>query len=260
MIRLTRFISYKSYIESEKETTKLTSEKFKKELMLYARFFDLFMETIDCIGESTESKLIDSEGKNATIIILPRVVQSIESIRLLTTKGHYYDSAIIERSLLESLGLCAHLSSNEEEAKRWIRGEKIKLPSIDLLDFPRWLHVGKDDDRWKKFWNVLYGQLCNYVHTNIRSAASLIRRDRKKEERIGGVMSGRLKCQYAALFDGSRAREILADLVLATLIVENIFKEELRPYKKRQRKLERLIARAVLTFPKSIRTGRQGKA
>jgi hypothetical protein len=88
----------------------------------------------------------------------------------------------------------------------------------------------------------------------------LIRRDRKKEERIGGVMSGRLKCQYAALFDGSRAREILADLVLATLIVENIFKEELRPYKKRQRKLERLIARAVLTFPKSIRTGRQGKA
>ena len=247
---MTRFPSYKSYIKGEEETTKLTFEKFKEEFRQYELFFDLFMETIDCLARSTKSKVPDTEGKGATIAILPRVAQSMESIRLLTAKGHYYDAAIIERSLLESIGLCAHLSSNEEEASRWIRGEPIKLASIDLVDLGRWLHLGKHDTKMKKVWNAVYGQLCNYVHTNVRGAVSMMGRFEKKEKRIGGVMSGTIYFQYAPRFDESRAKGIAAFPVLVTLIVEDIFKAELKPYKKRQKKSDGLH-RQYLTLLKS---------
>ncbi len=235
MIRLPRFRDYK---KGEEETAKLTSEKFKKELRLYERFFDLFMETIDCISESTESKLLDSKGKAATIVILPRVVQSMESIRLLRAIGHYYDSAIIERSLLESIGLCAHLSSNEEEATHWLHGKKIELAAIELLDLVRWLRLGKDA-KMKTSYKAIYGQLCNYVHTNISGVASFGRID-KKERRVGGVMSGSIAFQYAPVFDKSGAKGIAVFPLLATFILEIIFKEELKPYKKRQKKSYRL--------------------
>lgn len=97
---------YKDFIERADETAKVTLKKFKQEFKLYERLFDLCMETYDCIAKSTESELLDSRAKDAVLFILPSIVLSLQSIRLLTAKGYYYDSTIIKRGFLESIGLC----------------------------------------------------------------------------------------------------------------------------------------------------------
>jgi hypothetical protein len=237
LIGLTGFPSFKIFEKKEEETAEATFKKLKKEFELFERCFDLFMETIDCVAKSTESKLLDSEGKNATFIILPRIVQSIQSFRLLIIRGYYYDSRIIGRSLLESIGLCSHLSANEEEAIRWLHGKRIKLASIHLLD--SWLHI-RDDVKAKKAYEAMWGGLCNFVHTDIRGATYLIDRFSKKTKIIDGAIAGNVTFQFVSRFDKKEAKEIADIPLFATLMLEDIFQTELKPYKKRQKKSRRL--------------------
>lgn len=239
---MTGISHFKFCVEKEEETTKVTFVKFKKEFKLYERCFDLFMETIDCILESTENKLFDSKAKNAISFILPRIVQSMQSIRLLQTKGYYCDSAIIERSLHESIGLCAYLSSDEEEAIRWLHGKPIKVASIHLFDHvTRLLRVGKHDDVTKR----VYGQLCDYVHTNVRSAITLITLSRIEVKTIGGKDASSITLQFIPQFDEKKVEGISVYPLLATLLLQEIFEKELKPDRKRQKKLERLLDTAL---------------
>jgi hypothetical protein len=225
---------YKDFVESEEETAKATLRKFKQDFKLYKRCFDLCMETFDCIAKSRESRLISSKGKDATLIILPSIMQSVQSIRLLTTRGYYYDSAIVVRSLLESLGLCTYLSTDDEEANRWLHGKSIKLASIHLLDYT----FGKNDTRVKR----LYGHLCNYVHRNIRSAIYFYRGGHEPKVRKDANMEGGvIDLQFVPQFDKREATHTSSYPLLAALMLQDIFKEELKPYKNIQRKTHRLF-------------------
>jgi hypothetical protein len=240
-MKLTHVSDYKIYVEDEEEVQKVTFKKFKEEFKLYERSFDMLMETIDCVFNSAEGKLLDSLGKTATVIILPRIVQSIQSIRLLIAKGHYYDYSIIGRSLLESIGLCAHISSNEEEAKRWIDGKPIELASIHLIDLARWLKLGKDSAKIGKDYRAVYGHLCDYVHTNLKGASSLIAEFGKKKKRIGNLNGRMIALKFTPQFEGTEGRSIAIFPIYATLIIQDIFKTELKPYKRRQKKFDRLF-------------------
>jgi hypothetical protein len=233
MIKLT-ISPYKNFVERADETAKVTLKKFKQEFKLYERLFSLFEETNDCIAKSTENELLDSTAKNAVLFILPRIVQSLQSIRLLTAKGHYYDSAIIKRALLESIGLCEYLSSSEEEADRWFHGKKIKLASIHLFDYALRIDHAKTE--------TFYGLLCDYVHTNLRGALSLYGGRAKVEKRKQTDITGsvKVKFQFAPKFDQKEVIGISSYPMLATLMLEHIFKKELEPYENRQKKSDRL--------------------
>jgi hypothetical protein len=235
VIRLTNSTPYKHFAVKEEETLRITLKKFKQDSKLYEHCFDLCMETFDCIAKSRESEIISSKGKDTTLIILPSIMQSMQSIRLLATRGYYYDSAIIVRSLLESIGLCQYLSTDNEEAIRWIHGKRIKLAGIHLFDYA----FAKDDAKVKS----LYGHLCNYVHRNIRSAIYFykgvhepkVRKDANTEEGV------RVNFQFVPQFDKKEAPQTSIYPLLVALMLRDIFKEELKPYKDMQRKTHRLF-------------------
>jgi hypothetical protein len=240
---LTDVSHFKSCVEKEEETAKVTFEKLKKEFRLYERCFDLCMEEINCILDSTENKLFDSKAKEAISFILPRIVQSMQSIRLLQTKGYYCDSAILERSFYESVGLCAYLSFDEEEAIRWLHEKPIKVASIHLFDYvTRLLRVGEHDAGMKR----VYGRLCDYVHTNVRSTITLITWSRNDVKIVSGIDSGIVTLQFIPQFDEKNVGKIALLPLLVILVLEEIFKKELKLDRKRQKKLKRLLELALL--------------
>jgi len=235
MIRLTDSTPYKHFVEREEETVKVTLKKLKQDFKLYERCFDLCMETFDCMAKSRESEIVSSKGKDATLIILPSIMQSVQSIRLLITRGYYYDSAIVVRSLLESVGLCTYLSTDDEEANRWVHGKRIKLAGIHLFDYA----FGKNDAKVRR----LYGLLCNYVHRNIRSAIYFYRGTHeqkvKKDANTEGGVS--VDLQFVPQFDKKEATLTSTYPLLVALMLQEIFKEELKPYKNIQSKTHRLF-------------------
>lgn len=237
MIKLT-ISPYKDFVDIADKTAKFTLKKFKQEFKLYERLFDLCMETYDYIAKSSESELIDSRAKNAVLFILPRIVQSLQSIRLLTAKGYYYDSTIIKRGLLESIGLCKYLSSNEEEADQWLNGKKVELASIHLFDYALKL----DQAEMKTSARAFYGQLCDFVHTNLRGALSLYGGEAKVGKRKQTVIAGsvKVKFQFAPKFDEKGVIGISSYPMLANQMLEHVFEKELKRYGNRQKKSEML--------------------
>lgn len=234
MIKLTHS-ALQDFVKTEEETIKVTLKKFKQDFKLYKRCFDLCIETFDYIAKSRESKFISSKGKDATLIILPSIMQSVQSIRLLSTRGYYYDSAIIMRSLLESIGLCTYLSTDDEKANLWLHGKSIKLASIHLFDYT----FSKNDPRVKR----LYGHLCNYVHRNIYSAIYFYRGSHKPKVKKNANTEGsvRVDLQFVPQFDKKEARQTSAYPLLTALMLQDIFKEELKPYTNIRRKTDRLF-------------------
>lgn len=241
---MARVSQFKSYREKEEETAKVTLKKFKNELRLYERCFDMCTETIDCIFDSTDNRLFDSNAKNMISIILPRIMQSMQSIMLLKTKGYYCDSMILERSLLESVGLCAYLSSDDEEAIRWLHGKRIKVASIHLFDHAsKLLRIAAHDAEMNK----AYGIASDYVHTNVRGAFTLVTPRMNEVKTVGGIDAGTVALQFTPQFDEKKVGDISVYPLLLTLVLEEIFKKELELNKKRQKKSERLFKLFVRT-------------
>jgi hypothetical protein len=234
---LKRVSPFESYVEHEEKISKTTLEKCKEELKFYERGYDLCVETISCISKSVENKLFDSVAKEAVMVVLPRILNAMQSMRLLRIKGHYYDATIVERNFLESIGLCVYLSSDKEEAFRWMRGKPITVASIRLLDYAdRMFHLGKNDYTMKR----MYGEICHYVHTNVR-AARLAAHVTKKTRRIGEVDANWISLQLTPRFEEEEIGGIGVFPFFATLVLEQIFNNELKLDKRRAKKSKRLF-------------------
>lgn len=203
-----------SFLKDEEEITKETLSHFKKEFELYERSFNLLLETVSYLCDlTTKEKPFGSMAKDAIMFIMPRIVQSMQSIRILSLKGYYYDVSVLRRSLIESIGLCAYFALNEKEAKNWLEGKDVKMAKIRLFDYiPKLL--GREDDSGKS----VYGQLSRYVHTNIRAIVTLI----FKQPKTRG-----LGLKFGPEFDKEDMDEISAYPTLMSLMLMKIFKDEL---------------------------------
>lgn len=153
--------------------------------------------------------------KSAILAIIPRIIRSMQSIRDLTLKGYYYDASVLERSLIESMGLCAYLAFNEKEAENWTKGNDVKTPKIKLFDWAfKLLRVkDKDADSYR-----IYGELCGYVHTSAKAITSLMKFNHGR---------GLVDLQFISNFEKERVHEIASYPTLMLIIVKEIFHDEL---------------------------------
>jgi hypothetical protein len=216
------FPDLRNYLEQEDETTNKTIRKFRKDIKLYERSFSLCSEMVHYLCKRTKEKSMDSTAKEAILLILPRIMQSLQSIRLLTSKGYYYDASIIARSFLEGMGLCAYLSLNEEEAESWIEGNKLKVPTIKLVDYIPKLLMGSYS---KTDLKPVYGRLSDYVHTNVEAVISLVSDWHSKQ-------SGKISVGFTPIFDESKVIKIAHSSMLMAVVLELMFRNELTQGKK----------------------------
>lgn len=231
---------FRTYVEREEETAKVTLEKFKEEFDLYERCYELYLETLDRVRKLKRKGVV---SRLAILLIQPRIIQSLQSIRLLVSKGHYYDSEIVARSLWESLGLCAYISSDEEEARRWLTGKPIRVKSIHLFEhINRLLRYEKYDTEIRQ----VYGNLCNYVHTNVKAVAKSLVFPTQKVKR-----AREFYLPLVPQFDEKKVTGISANPLLATLVMEEIFKKELKLDRKKRRKSDKLVRLFLRTYKES---------
>ena len=209
--------NYTNFLESEDETTKETLSHFKKEFELYERSFNMLSKTVDYLyGLTKKQKLKDSMVRDAVFILLPRIMQSMQSIRVLNLKGYYYDSKILERCLGESIGLCAYFALNEKEAENWIRGRDIKIAKIKLLDYVKVLLNLTVDDEFKS----IYGDESRFVHSNVKAIVSSLA---AKES----VPQSEMGFYFAPTFDREKVCEFAAYPTLMLILLKKIFQNEL---------------------------------
>jgi hypothetical protein len=211
--------NFDSFIKAEDEVTKETLRHFKRMFELYERSFNLLLETVSCLFDLTKTKLPDSTAKEVILLIIPRIIHSIESIRNLTLKGYYYDVAVLQRSLAESMGLIAYFALNEKEAEKWIEGKDIKIPKIELFDFVIKLFGAKDFSAKSD-----YGRLCEYVHTNVRAIVSMLDLNQPAPE-IGLLITPQ--------FDKEKVVVIASYPTIMLIIIQKIFNE--LPEKRREK-------------------------
>ena len=218
---------FNNFLKAEDENTKKTLREFRKEFELYERSFDLLCETLGYLYKWAKPDRTYSTAKFVILSILPRIVQTMQSIRLLTLKGYYYDTAVLERSLVESIGLCAYFALNEKEAENWFKGNDVKIAKIRLPDYiPLLLRVKSEDLESAK---SVYGKLSEYVHTNIKAIVSLVTNFNDKSTRVSFAVIPSFSKEKVTINAGY-------PLCMLCMLVE-IFRDELT--KKRREKILR---------------------
>jgi len=172
---LTEPASLKDFVEAEEKVEKETFRCFNKEIECYEQALNLLLETFDYVAEASEHNALQ-KTESVTILILPRIIHAMQSIKLLNLRGYYYDVKIIERCLIESIGLCAYLALNEEEIENYIHGRKLKVASIRL---PNYI-IKLIDNTIDYEGEPEYGKLSSFVHNRMLAISVLIKRETKK--------------------------------------------------------------------------------
>lgn len=207
---------FNTSLKKEEEITRNTLSQFKRELEFYERSFNLAYDVICYLYDLTKSKKT-SKGKFAIFCMLPRLFGTMQSIRILGLKGYYYDVAILDRTILENLGLCWYLARNEDEAGNWLTGKDISIPRIKLLvELVSLLSPEK-----KKEGKALYGELCNYVHANLRAVGPSFLTPSSSDEEI------RVDVDFPPFYRKKRVPYISLYPIMLLIIIMEVFKSEL---------------------------------
>jgi len=224
---------FDNFLWAEDENTKRTLRQFGNDFELYKRSLNLLCKTTHHLCELTEkdpSKI--PRAKKLILMIISRIIQSMQSIAILNLKGYYYDVKVLERCLIESMGLCAYFALNEKETMNWINGKKDKIAKIKLIDYIPLL-LDLKERRGASF----YGKLSGYVHANARAVASI----------IVDVDHEGISFPLTPIYDREKVSEISFNPTLMMIILEKIFRDELTEERKaeimrfiRQYKAEKL--------------------
>lgn len=219
---------FDTFLWAEDDNTRKTLSRFGKDFELYKRFFNLLCETIHHLYELMEKdprKI--PKTKKIILMITNRIVQLMQSIRVLNLKGYYCEVRVLERCLLESMGLCAYFALNEEETDNWIRS-KGSMAKIRLVDYISLL-LGVKGHSGIPF----YSKLSKHVHTDVEAIASLV---------VDIDLEG-ISFALTPIFDKERASEISWHPTLMLAILRTIFRDELT--EKRNGEIMRLLKQYV---------------
>lgn len=213
---------YNKSLRAENQITKRILSEFKKENKFYERALNLLYEVVDYLYQSKPTGR-PFDGAFAILTMLPRLFGTIQSIRVLTVKGYYYDAVILQRSVVENLGLCVYLAKNEKEAKRWLTGKDIRMPKINIFD-EFFSLVSRDTMKKGHRWKALYGELSQYVHATLKAIGPTY------VINIGDIIDQRSKVEYAfpPFFDEKHVEHFAVYPMLTLIMLVELFKEDLK--------------------------------
>lgn len=244
---MTKKKEYSGYLntclEKEDEITKTALRQLKKENEFYRRSFDMLYDLTRDLYDLTDSKS-PSRGKFAILSMVPRLLGSIRSVRILGLKGYHYDVAILERSIIENIGLCAYFATHEEEAKSWLAGKKISTPRIKLTDE---IASFLTSQKIKEFQDgkAMYGRLSDYVHAGVRAIG--------RSFLSPSPSDGKLKfdVEFPPRFRKEQTLDFSAYSILLLLVLIIAFKEEIdkKSFAKMWAFIEEYVADAKSTQP-----------
>ncbi len=204
----------KDFLDDEEEIEKKTLNEFKMYFEIYESSFNELIKEFFYVVNLSKKRHGFSSTKDSILIIMPRIIQTLQSIRVLNLRGFYYDESILLRGLLESIGLCAYFNLNDKECENWIKGKNIKVPKSRLINY-----IGKLLKIEKTDFNIIYHQLSEFVHSEPKAIISFIDRIESKYPLI--------TFELGPFFDSKKYDPISSYPLLTLMVFSEIFKEEL---------------------------------
>ena len=249
---------FNTSLRTEDEITKSTLSQFKKQNESYKRSFNLLYDLTIYLYDLTKSKT-PSRSKFAILTMLPRLFGTMQSIRILTMKGYYYDTVILERSFVENLGLFVYLAKNEEEARNWLIGKDISIPKIKLLD--ELFSLMSKEMKKHGEGRAMYGKLSQYVHASLRAIGpSFVTNIDKQSGRVEKERKEFSEYSFSIEFPPFFRKQDVPDFavypMVSLIVIMELFKNELED---RWVKKIRNILREYMTAIKSGKEDGRGE-
>jgi len=221
---------FKSCLEKEVQNEISSAKEAQIALELYEDCIDLCSGIINYMFKKYDRKIM-SHTNSSILLIANHLLISSQAIRVLTLKGYYYEVEVLSRSYAEGIGLSIFLFENVEEAEKWYAGKKIDVTTIKLFNLiPKFFYSFEETNEM----NVLYGELCNYVHHNLPALSDFLRLS--KSERYvsdGEKMFGAPICQTPFDFDKEYVNGLPCyPLLLSYVLMKTLYKE----FNKKQKK------------------------
>lgn len=194
----------------EAKCIKQTKQEFQKELIRFKHSFNALCYAFQVI---LRSKQLQDPQKQAIVLLMPRLIFLSESIHELTLKGYYFEASLLERDMIEGIGLCSLFSRDRDEASKWARGERVRIPKRQIAHETAVFFKSASDNRVKK----LYDSLSGLVHLDAKAVISFL--PYKTEKSLG--------LQILPIFDKEKATSFSIYPLLLSSILWFVFEDEL---------------------------------
>jgi len=143
--------------------------KFSKEAIeQYEVTYSLCDEILFDIEENVNIK--DDIGRRAISMILFRIMGTVQSIKWLLIKGHYYDVSVLDRRFMESLGTCCYIFQNKGAGKNGLEKRSLCTSLDKFKAIAKTLQQPVAETDTANF----YRQLCKFVHGNSVAIKTLV--------------------------------------------------------------------------------------
>lgn len=232
-----RFPLY-SYTLEEEKRTKETLRKCKAEMKLYRLIFNRLYKEVTFLLQYSGQKWFG--GLHVAFNLnMYRILGLLQSMKLLTLRGYYYETSILERNFYECIGLCVYLKRNPEKAEIWNTAKKVEGSlRLSTLVGEIFKPLTTDD---KKRLEKSYGLLSNYVHNNLPALLSIISDLEAGEKIIEGKTAKAITIQYPSSFNHSKVVD-LATLPFVSLYALRFLYDDILP-QNRKAEISRFLAK-----------------
>jgi len=153
--------------QAEAKCAEQTKRQFQNESTRFERSFNVLCHAFSVILRANPSQ--DSR-KRAIILLVLKLIFAFKSIHDLTLKGYYSDARILERAVIEGLGLCALFSRDKDKASKWLKRKGLEMSKRQISHELAVFFRSAYDNRVKK----LYSSLGQDVHSDYRAVLSFV--------------------------------------------------------------------------------------
>lgn len=207
---LEEFDVLQQFEKSETKCIGQTKKQLQSKLIRFRRSFNALCYAFSVIFHS---KLEQDPRKRAIVLLMPRLIFLSKSIHELTLKGYYFEASLLERDIVEGIGLCSLFSRDIDKASKWMKGEDLGVSKRQIAHEIAVFSKSASDNRVKK----LYDRLSRHVHLDVKPVVRFL--PYVTEKSIG--------LQLLPIFDKEKVTDFsIYPLFLAT-ILWSVFEDEL---------------------------------
>lgn len=195
---------------AESECIKQTKREFQNELTRFENSFNVLCSAFSVVFQS---KLSQDPRKRAMVLLVPRLIFLSKSIHELALKGYYFEASLLERDMIEGIGLCSLFSRDREEASRWMKGERADISKRQIAHEIAVFFRSASDNRVKKLYDLLSG----HVHLDAKAVISF----------LPYVTEKSMGLQLLPIFDKGKLTNFSTYPLLLASILWVVFEDEL---------------------------------
>ena len=198
--------------EWEAKCIEHTKKQFQNEMIRFKRSSNTLYYAFSSI---LRPELHQDPRKRAIMFLTPKLIFSFKAIRDLTLKGYYFETSLLERDVIECLGLCSLFARDKDKASKWMKGEDLEISKRQISNEIAVFFKSASNDRVNL--KKIYDYLSRYVHYDLKAVISFVPYKGKRK----------VAFQRLPVFEKEKANHFSIYPLLLSTILWVVFEDEL---------------------------------